>query len=86
MGRGVPLKDRPVSPSAHRAGEGRENRPRTRHCWVATAEGDREGLVLAWSTTGPRSWSAYVVYVTAGEDRAVQEWVPAERLRPGVGG
>lgn len=59
----------------------------TRWVWVELAKADKvhpledpvQGLVLAWRRHSYR-WSALVVWVDDG--RIVQEWIPAERLRP----
>lgn len=78
---GVPLKDRPV---------GSESVPapapasaRRKHCYVAHAGGDLEGLVLQWAQDA-RGWVALVVYVEPreGGDVTIQEWLPGGQLRP----
>lgn len=85
---GVPLRDRPI------AGETTESESTThrrrRHCWVDltdhdTTAGEVEGLVLQWAQDA-RGWVALTAYVVtrAGGDITVQEWVPANRLRPAV--
>lgn len=94
--RGVPLKDRPVvrgpgwlEPEEASAppqspppapGPGR----RRRHCWVTHPDhvGELEGLVLQWAQDD--GWVALVQYVLEqpGGPTAVQEWIPATRLRP----
>jgi hypothetical protein len=60
--------------------------PRQRHCWVHTPEAPSEprpGLVIEWRQTAT-GWQARVVYALDDGDRAstVENWVPAERLRP----
>lgn len=83
---GVPLKDRPIAegPPVKPASGGQ---PRRRHCWVDHPEGSREGLVLQWAQD-QGGWVALVIYVVPRSqgDLAVQEWVPAVRLRPAEAG
>ena len=85
-GRGVPLRDRPVS-----MGDQREVPHRgggQRHCWVQASPenpGPHAGLIQAWRH-GPEGWSALVVYVVADDASddvtTVQTWMPANNLRP----
>lgn len=76
---GVPLKDRPVGSESAPAPPS----PRRKHCYVARAGGDLEGLVLQWAQD-TRGWVALVVYVEPreGGDVTIQEWLPGGQLRP----
>ncbi len=61
---------------------------RRRHCWVWLPDRDGtrrevEGLVLDWAKEDGTGWVAWIIYVTGDPKvRVIQEWVPADRLRP----
>ena len=87
--RGVPLKDRPVW-----TGQSQQPGPpvqttapaaRRRHCWLTLPDhdGEVEALVLQWAAE-PTGWVALTIYVIdrPGGSVAIQEWIPAARLRP----
>lgn len=61
------------------------DRHRRRHCWVTHPDhvAELEGLVLQWASE-PGGWVALTTYVLErpGGAPAVQEWLPATRLRP----
>jgi hypothetical protein len=61
--------------------------PRQRHCWVkgpAEALGPHPGLLLEWRLVGAGEWRALVAYAVVDGDQVtlVQQWVPAELVRP----
>lgn len=84
---GFPLGTRP------RPGAGALPAPcPSRHCWVTDAvDGrgvQRPGLLVEWRRAGP-SWMGRVIYVALRSPEpgaeawmVVEEWLPAERLRP----
>lgn len=84
--RGTPLRDRPPA-NAGRPDPAQTPAPRQRrrHVWVTAPDDgpEEEGLVLAWAQADT-GWEALVVRVIdgGGRDIAVQEWLPAARLRP----
>lgn len=80
---GVPLKDRPVGSESAPAPAPAPASARRKHCYVARAGGDLEGLVLQWAQD-TRGWVALVVYVEPreGGDVTIQEWLPGGQLRP----
>src|SRR5688572_17970317 len=89
--RGVPLRDRPVSPPPEPApAQGPTSvtrQPRQRHCWVRGPEGapgPHPGLLLEWRSTSAGEWQALVAYaVQEGESvTLVQQWVPAALITP----
>lgn len=80
---GIPLKDRPVDGIAREGPVSGVTR-RRRWCMVNhPVHGQAQGLVLQWAQD-ERGWVGLVVFVLeqAGGDVTVQEWVPADRLRP----
>lgn len=50
---------------------------------VAAAD-EAEGIVLQWAKEDGIGWVAWTLYVVDGPTtaRAIQEWLPADRLRP----
>ena len=83
IGRGVPLRDRPLGTPGIRL-----RAAPTRHCWVQGPKehpGPWPGVVVQWrQEPGARGWSALVVYVVLdGPDPAtVQAWVSSAFLTP----
>ncbi len=81
--RGIPLRDRPVVtgraevPRPDPASPGRQ-----RHCVVDQPDGQWQGLILQWAKEHS-GWVALTIYVRPGPggDVAIQEWIPAARLR-----
>lgn len=56
---------------------------RTRHVWVKPPFNPSEspGLVLCWRQS-PDGWEARVIWVDIRTERAVEDWLPADQLRP----
>ena len=81
---GVPLKDRPVGDHAGAPPQSDQPTRRRRHCYVTRPDHEElEGLVLQWAQD-QRGWVALVTYVVPreGGDVTMQEWLPADQLRP----
>jgi hypothetical protein len=77
--RGVPLRDRPTM-----VGDLPVDRPPRRHCWVtgpAEAPGPHPGLVITWERRDD-DWWAYVIWTVVTDRTVVQQWLPAELIRP----
>lgn len=55
-----------------------------RHCWVVGTEGALPALLLGWEQRASGWWGRVVHPVREPDDRwaVVEEWLPAERLRP----
>lgn len=54
-----------------------------RHCWVVGPEGVLPGLLLGWELRAAGWWGRAVHLVPEADGWAVvEEWLPAERLRP----
>lgn len=78
------MKDRPVNGVARKEPAPADTQARQRWCVVNhPVHGVAQGLVLQWAQD-QRSWVALVVFVLeqAGGDVTVQEWLPADQLRP----
>ena len=56
-----------------------------RHCWVVGPEGALPGLLLGWEQRASGWWGRTVHPVREQDGRwaVVEEWLPADRLRPG---
>lgn len=83
---GIPLKDRAVGDTATDSSPPRVDPAtrRRRHCYVTRPDHEElEGLVLQWAQD-QRGWVALVTYVVPreGGDVTMQEWLPADQLRP----
>ena len=79
------MKDRPVNGVAREEPAPADAPARQRWCVVNhPVHGLAQGLVLQWAQD-QRGWVALVVFVleqVRGGDVTVQEWLPADRLRP----
>ncbi len=62
--------------------------PAVRHCWVVGPDGVLPGLLLGWEQRASGWWGRAVHPVRAADDRwvVVEEWLPADRLRPASAG
>jgi hypothetical protein len=55
-----------------------------RHCWVVGVDGTLPALLLGWEHRASGWWGRVVHPVSEPDGRwaVVEEWLPAERLRP----
>lgn len=52
-----------------------------RHIWVTTPDGDAcPGLLIQWQRRG-RDWWAHAIWIPE-DGIAVQQWLPADKVRP----
>lgn len=76
---------------ADRTARSREREPppvALRHCWVVGPEGALPGLLLGWERRASGWWGRAVHPVPAADAgwAVVEEWLPADRLRPVAAG
>ncbi len=58
--------------------------PPVRHCWVVGPQGTLPALLLGWEQRATGWWGRVVHPVREQDGRwvVVEEWLPADRLRP----
>lgn len=61
-------------------GTGQRGHTAPQHVWVRHGDDAVPGVLIDWRQDGG-DWEAHVLYAT-GPEAIVQEWVPADRVRP----